>query len=120
MAGGLWGGPAASTVRADLRRKGSGYFDSMSLPASLVADRLVDGLRSGSAVTLSGSIPDEPVEHDETSAIDVDADLVRDLLRGMTVEDRDPRGLWLRGARIRGRLDLDHVDAVCPLVLEAC
>jgi hypothetical protein len=93
----------------------------MSLPASLVADRLVEGLRSGSAVTLSGSMPDELVEHDDKeSATDVEAHIVRDLLRGKTVEDRDPRGLWLRGARIRGRLDLDHVEVVCPLILEAC
>jgi hypothetical protein len=28
--------------------------------------------------------------------------------------------VWLRGARIDGRLDLDQVDAVCPLVLEHC
>jgi hypothetical protein len=98
-----------------------GYVVFMSLPASPVADLLAEGLRSGSAVTFSGATPESPVLRDDgRSAIDIDATVVRDLLRGTTVKDCDPRGLWIRGARIQGRLDLDHVEVVCPLILEAC
>ena len=50
--------------------------------------------------------------------MDVDAAVLRDLLRGTTSTDLDPRGVRLCGARVRGRLDLDQVDAACPLVLE--
>jgi hypothetical protein len=84
-------------------------------------DRLVDGVRAGSVVTLSESLPDDVGELGNVeSPVDVEASVVRDLLRGKTVADPDPRGVWLRGARIRGRLDLDYVDAVCPLVLQEC
>jgi hypothetical protein len=49
---------------------------------------------------------------------DVDADLLRDLLRGRNITDPDPRGLRLRGARIRGCLDLDRLATSIVLELE--
>jgi hypothetical protein len=81
----------------------------------------VEGVRAGVFVTLSEAIPNDAGGlGDAGSAVDVDASVVRDLLRGATVADPDPRGVRIRGARIRDRLDLDHVSAVCPLILEAC
>jgi hypothetical protein len=52
---------------------------------------------------------------------DVDAGLLRDLLlcRGLD-GDPDPRGLWLRGARVRNVLDLDFVDSPVALHLVDC
>jgi len=86
----------------------------MSPPGVPVVDRLVEGLRSGSVVSFSDSTSELVLEWvDGATAVDVDASLVRDLLRGKTVGDPDPRGLWLRGARILGRLDLEYVEAVC-------
>src|SRR5689334_10846388 len=93
----------------------------MSRPDRPTVDRLVDGVRAGSLVAVSDALPDGLVEADDGgSAVDVDAAVVRDLVRGKTVGDPDPRGVWIRGARIRGRLDLDQVAAVCPLILEEC
>jgi hypothetical protein len=93
----------------------------MSRPDRSMVDRLVDGVRAGSVVTVSDGVPDGLVGTDDArSAIDVDAVVVRDLLRARTVGDPDPRSMWIRGARIRGRLDLDQVAAVCPRILEEC
>lgn len=93
----------------------------MSQPDRSVVDRLVEGVRTGSVVTVSDALPDHAGGSGEAgSVVELDASVVRDLLRGTTVTDCDPRGVRIRGARIRGRLDLDHVSAVCPLMLEAC
>ncbi|MDQ2883814.1 MAG: hypothetical protein M3Y48_22325 [Actinomycetota bacterium] len=48
------------------------------------------------------------------------ADDLRDLLRGRVVTDPDPRGLRLRAARIRGRLDLDNLATTVKLTLLDC
>jgi hypothetical protein len=45
---------------------------------------------------------------------------IRELLRGRIVTDPDPRGLCLRDACIRGRLDLDHVTTTVKLTLVDC
>jgi hypothetical protein len=50
----------------------------------------------------------------------VAADDIRDLLRGRVVTDPDPRGLRLRAARIRGRLDLDNLATTVKLTLLDC
>jgi hypothetical protein len=50
----------------------------------------------------------------------IDADEVRDLLRGRIVTDPDPRGLRLRAARICGRLDLDNLTTTVKLTLLDC
>ena len=48
------------------------------------------------------------------------ASVIRDILTGKLVSNPDPRGLWLRGARIVGRLDLEGVNTDLPLVLTNC
>lgn len=50
----------------------------------------------------------------------VNADDLRGLLRGRVVTDPDPQGLRLRGARIRGRLDLDNLNTTIKLTLLDC
>jgi hypothetical protein len=95
----------------------------VSTSQASIVERLSAGVHTGSVVILSTTVPDPAPDAGAGGAgseIDVDAAVVRDLVRGKTVVDPDPRGLWLRGARIRGRLDLDHVEAVCPLILECC
>jgi hypothetical protein len=46
--------------------------------------------------------------------------VIRDILRGRLVADRDPRGLRLRGARITGRLDLQDLTTDVHLELKDC
>jgi hypothetical protein len=48
------------------------------------------------------------------------ATVIRDILRGRLAADPDPRGLWFRGARITGRLDLQNVATDVSLELIAC
>jgi hypothetical protein len=50
----------------------------------------------------------------------VEAGLIRDLLRGRIVTDPDPHGIRIRGARIRGRLDLELVTTGIGLELSDC
>lgn len=104
-------------------------------PGSAMADRLTEHLRAGVPLDLlprcpaddrpaPSTAPRELLDEDEMRAWDashdVDADLLRDLLRGRNITDPDPRGLRLRGARIRGRLDLDRLDTSIVLELEDC
>jgi hypothetical protein len=46
--------------------------------------------------------------------------VIRALLRGQLVDDQDPHGISLRGARIEGLLDLQYLTSKSPLQLSAC
>ncbi len=48
------------------------------------------------------------------------AAVIRDILRGRLAADPDPHGLRLRGARITGRLDLEHLTTDVNLELNDC
>jgi hypothetical protein len=63
---------------------------------------------------------DEVVMTSWDGAHSIAADDLRDLLRGRVVTDPDPRGLRLRAARIRGRLDLDNLNTTVKLTLLDC
>jgi hypothetical protein len=91
-----------------------------------IAERIAASLRAGTVLDL---IPDVPVDRElDEDAMrawgadhDVDADVLRDLLRCLDPELRpDPRGLRLRGLRVRGRLDLNLVTTPVSLELEDC
>ncbi|MEB0268045.1 hypothetical protein, partial [Cryobacterium sp. 10I5] len=53
---------------------------------------------------------------------EIRAEVIRDILRGRHLPDggADPHGLQLRGARIVGRLDLDHLISPIRLSLKSC
>jgi len=51
---------------------------------------------------------------------EIGAEVIRLILLGHLASDPDPRGLRLRGARIVGRLDLDHVTSAIPLTMVSC
>ncbi|MFC6093941.1 hypothetical protein [Saccharothrix lopnurensis] len=55
----------------------------------------------------------------EDPGLRVRAELIRELLMGRRGE-LDPRGVLIRGVRVVGELDLDHVIAVTGLALLAC
>jgi hypothetical protein len=89
-----------------------------------IAARLAAALRAGEFLD---PLPDTPADllRDEAemrgwdTGHDVDAGLLRQLLLNKD-GDADPRGLRLRGARIRGRLDLDYVSVPIGLLLVDC
>lgn len=92
----------------------------------MLRSRIATSLTAGQTVDL---IPDQPTHtllDDSTMRSwsadhDVDADFLRDLLRCVDPAVRpDPRGLRLRGVRIRGRLDLDYVTTPVLLELQDC
>lgn len=122
--------PTLGPSRDDLRNHESAVTlallsCSMEDDASL-RSRITTSLTAGHTLDL---IPDQPTHTllDEATmrswgaGHDVDADFLRDLLRCVDPGVRpDPRGLRLRGIRIRGRLDLDHVTTPVLLELQDC
>lgn len=97
----------------------------MSHSESSTADRLAAHLRAGTLLDLipgryAGTLLDEAEMRAWDPGHDIDANVLRDLLRGRVVTDPDPRGIRLRGARILGPLDLDHLNTAVALTLENC
>ncbi|WP_163506027.1 hypothetical protein [Fodinicola acaciae] len=86
-----------------------------------VEQLLVEHVRRGDVLDLAG---DESVNEASMRAWDdtrtVSAAVIRDIVRGRLLPDPDPRGLRLRGARIRGRLDLNNVTSTVALELSEC
>jgi hypothetical protein len=79
---------------------------------------LVDAARCGVELVCGDlSVDDLSVDDDPRHA--VRAEVIRELLLGRRGE-LDPRGLRVRGARITGDLDLDHVRAAVGLELVRC
>ena len=89
-------------------------------------ERLGTHLRAGTQLDMiphrtDGALVDEAEMQAWGADHDVDADVLRELLRGRGVfGEPDPRGLRLRGVRIRGRLDLDRVRTTIALRLTDC
>jgi len=83
--------------------------------------RLVDHVERGEWLDLAG---DEPVDTQAMSTWGADrvvsAIVLRDIVRGTATDNPDPRGLRLRGARIRGRLDLAFITSSVPVALNDC
>ena len=79
------------------------------LEATRVERRLVEAVQAGELLDVTG-------ERER----DVRAVVIRGLLCGRFVEEVDPRGVRLRGARVVGMLDLSDVRTSVPLVLDGC
>ena len=95
------------------------------LQGTAITNKIAEHLRRGELLDLApdlalGSPVDEVVMSSWDGTHSVAADDVRELLRGRVVTDPDPRGLRLRGARIRGRLDLDNLATTVELTLVDC
>jgi hypothetical protein len=86
-----------------------------------VGSRLVDFVIRGELLDLAG---EEQVDESAMRSWDhtrtVQADVIRDILRGRLALTPDPHGLRLRGARIAGRLDLDNLTTSVGLELFDC
>jgi hypothetical protein len=95
------------------------------LPGTAITDKIAEHLRRGELLDLApdvalGSPVDEVVMTSWDGTHSIAADDIRDLLLGRVVTDPDPRGLRLRGARVRGRLDLDGLKTTVKLTLIDC
>src|SRR5262245_30693231 len=81
---------------------------------------LRDHLRRGELMDLAhGADIDERAMLDWDARHDVDSAVLRALLLSPPDVKHDPRGLQLRGARIRGRLDLDFIEGP-RILMEGC
>lgn len=90
-----------------------------------ITNKLAGYLRCGELLDLApdlglGSPVDEVVMVSWDGTHVIAAHDIRELLRGRIVTDPDPRGLRLRAARIRGRLDLDNLTTTVKLTLFDC
>ena len=100
-------GPPVYSGRA-ARQAVTSRFDGVTLTH---AERLlVEHVSRGERLDLAR---DEPVDQEAMRGWDVSrtirASVLRDILRGRIVQDPDPHGLRLRGARVTGRLDLEYL-----------
>jgi hypothetical protein len=95
------------------------------LEGTAVTGKIDEHLRHGKLLDLAPRLAfespvDEVVMTSWDSTHSIAADTIRDLLRGRAATDPDPRGLRLRAARIRGRLDLDNLTTTIKLTLLDC
>jgi hypothetical protein len=81
-------------------------------------EELVEAARQGKELVCSDLDVETLATSDDPAHI-VRAELIRELLLGRH-GDLDPRGVRIRGARIVGELDLDHVSASVGLGLKKC
>jgi hypothetical protein len=86
-----------------------------------VEEALVDHVTRGELLDLAADEPvDEAAMRTWDSSRTIRAAVVRDILRGRLVPDPDPHGLRLRGARIAGQLDLEHLTTDVGVGLVDC
>jgi hypothetical protein len=95
------------------------------LQGTAITDKIAEHLRRGELFDFApdlvfGSPVDEGIMTSWDDTHSIAADDVRDLLCGRAISDPDPRGLRLRAARIRGRLDLDNLNTTVKLTLIDC
>ena len=96
---------------------GAALFCGMALPGDLNAheQRLVAAAEAGEDCDLAGPRP----EADDAAAPAVRAEVIRAIVTGDGATGH-ARGLYLRGARITGALDLESLTLAAPMVLRAC
>lgn len=112
-------GPCWLWVVADRRNFYRGQVGD--LETTTITGKIAEHLRRGELLDLAiGSPVDVAGMRSWDSTHSIAADTIRELLRGQVVTDADPRGLRLRAARIRGRLDLDNLNTSVKLTLLDC
>jgi len=82
---------------------------------------LVEHVTCGELLDLAAGEPiDEAAMRAWGDARTVRATVLRDILRGRLAPEPDPHGLRLRGARIAGQLDLEHLTTSVAVELRDC
>jgi hypothetical protein len=88
---------------------------------SPVEQRLIESVARGEVLDLAGDGPvDEAAMRSWGAERTVSASVIRELVRGRLVDEPDPHGLRLRGARIAGRIDLENITSDLALELRDC
>ncbi|MGX7827445.1 hypothetical protein ACTG9Q_20405 [Actinokineospora sp. 24-640] len=86
---------------------------------SSLEEAVVEAVRKGDWVGSDTTLTVDQLAVTDDPGLRVRAELIRELLMGRRGE-LDPRGLRIRGVRVVGELDLDHIAAVTGLALRAC
>ncbi|MFF1608209.1 hypothetical protein ACFVYA_10550 [Amycolatopsis sp. NPDC058278] len=95
--------------------------DSKETEALSPAERdLVRCVELGELLDLSDGQPFDKTAVLEFGSRNIRARVVRDIMLGRLAPSSDPHGLRLRGARIQGRLDLEHVSSSLVIKLYDC
>ena len=101
------------------------HTEVSQLALTNVEQALVNQVKAGEVLDLAGAtlaaqqVDEKTMQswgHDRT----IRAAVIRDILRGRLALNPDPHGLRLRGARIEGTLDLDHLTSTVPINLAYC
>ncbi|MEV4659740.1 hypothetical protein [Micromonospora sp. NPDC049301] len=104
-----------TSVGAQRVRDGNGATHSP------VEQRLIESVARGEVLDLAGDGPvDEEAMRSWGDDHAISASVVRELVRGRLVNEPDPHGLRLRGARIVGQIDLENVTGDLALELRDC
>ena len=101
------------------------HTEVSQLALTNVEQALVDQVKAGEVLDLAGAaLADQQVDEKTMQPWGpertIRAAVIRDILRGRLAPDPDPHGLRLRGARIEGTLDLDHLTSTVPINLTSC
>jgi hypothetical protein len=89
-------------------------------PLEAPEQALLDKAKAGTRLDLAGG---DRVDHEAMPAWGSERTVRAAVLRHLLVEPQwsvHSKGVRLRGARIRGRLDLESATVRCPLLLEDC
>jgi hypothetical protein len=85
-------------------------------------DQIIEKVEAGEWLDLIGEGNTVDTDEMRTWGEDrvVSAKVLRDIVRGAAAANADPRGLRLRGARVRGELDLAFITSRVPVVINDC
>jgi len=101
------------------------HTEVSQLALTHVEQALVDQVKAGEVLDLAGAtLADQQVDEKTMQSWGpertIRAAVIRNILRGRLAPNPDPHGLRLRGARIEGTLDLDHLTSTVPINLTYC
>lgn len=101
------------------------HAEVSSLSLTNVERALIGQVEAGEVLDLTGAtLADQQVDEKTMQSWGpertIRAAVIRDILRGRHASNPDPHGLSLRGARIGGTLDLDHLTSTIPINLAYC
>jgi hypothetical protein len=103
-----------------IRHEGRYVRDGPDPLLSAVELRLVECVRRGEWLDLARDRSVDGADARRDGLYELDASVIRDLLRGRLVADPDPHGVRVRGVRLRGTLDLEGVSTTINLWLRDC
>ncbi|MDX8146403.1 hypothetical protein SK854_30115 [Lentzea sp. BCCO 10_0061] len=107
--------PSDTSASAEPKRQLPPVLDKLSP----LEEAVIDAARRGTWVQPGATLAAGDLIAAEDLGLRVRADLIRELLMGRRGE-LDPQGVLIRGVRVIGRLNLDHLTAVTGVALVDC